>query len=109
VRSPGGWFSLTSHPAILKAKTMTNIPHVLGQGDCHRCNKLATDLEDLRRDYLTLEASLTQIVQKIEADAINWMIERGRMQDTIDQLRAEKNDPLCRCEGWDTSVIGNQQ
>jgi spore coat polysaccharide biosynthesis predicted glycosyltransferase SpsG len=85
---------------------MTNIPHIIGQGDCHRCNKLADDLEELRREYLVMETSLKQIVQKVESDAINWMVERGRMQDTIDELRREKNDALCRCQGWDTKGMG---
>lgn len=85
---------------------MTNIPHVIGQGDCHRCNKLADDLEELRREYLTLETTCKQIAEKAKDDAIKFTIERGRMQDTIDELRREKNDALCRCQGWDTKGMG---
>jgi len=88
---------------------MSDIQNIVGTGDCTRCNSLATDLEQLRADYLVLETSLKQSHRLREDEHTKHLIAVGRMQDTIDQLRAEKNDALCRCDGWDTSVTGNQQ
>jgi hypothetical protein len=43
-----------------------------------------------------------QLAAEIQAEHERHLIVVGSMQDTIDELRREKNEALCRCQGWDT-------